>query len=87
MAKVTDDSIAEIDVMTTKASLEYLEKFAKEDTPFLMSINFAKNHQPNLPADGYKMKLPAKSKYADCFVDAGRRHRQDRGDDPGTRHR
>lgn len=69
IAKVTDDNIAEIDVMTTKASLEYLEKFAKEDKPFLMSINFAKNHQPNLPAKGYELKSPAKSKYGDCVVE------------------
>ncbi len=69
VAKVTDENIAEIDVMTTTASLEYLEKFAKEDKPFLMSINFAKNHQPNLPAEGYELKSPAKSKYADCVVE------------------
>jgi len=69
VAKVNDDNITEIDVMTTKVSLEYLEKLAKEDKPFLMSINFAKNHQPNLPAKAFKGKSPAKSKYADCVVE------------------
>lgn len=69
VAKITDDNIAEIDVITTKTSLEYLEKFAKQDKPFLMSINFGKNHQPNLPAKGFKNKSAAKSKYADCVVE------------------
>lgn len=69
VTKVTDDNIAEIDMLTTEASLEYLEKFAKEDKPFLMSINFGKNHQPNVPAKGFEGKSPAKSKYADCVVE------------------
>lgn len=69
VAKVTDDNIAEIDVMTTDVSLEYLEKFAAQNKPFLMSINFGKNHQPNLPAKGFVHASPAKSKYADCVVE------------------
>lgn len=69
VAKVTDDNISEIDVMTTRVSLEYLEKFAKDDKPFLMSINFGKNHQPNIPARAFKGASPAKSKYADSVVE------------------
>ncbi|MFC4992204.1 arylsulfatase [Rubritalea tangerina] len=71
VAKIDDSNIAEIDVMTTKVSLEYLEKYAKEDKPFLMSINFGKNHQPNIPAKAFKGKSAAKSKYADsvCELD------------------
>ena len=33
-----------------KASLEYLDRNAKSDKPFFMSINFMKVHQPNMPA-------------------------------------
>ena len=69
VAQVTDDNITEIDVMTTKVSLEYMEKLAREDKPFLMSINFGKNHQPNIPAKGFEGASPAKSKYADSVVE------------------
>ncbi|MEM8679630.1 MAG: sulfatase-like hydrolase/transferase, partial [Planctomycetota bacterium] len=69
VAKITNDNIAEIDAMTTKVSLEYLEKFAQGDQPFLMSINFAKNHQPNLPGKGFAGQSLAKSKYADCVCE------------------
>ncbi|MFN3157862.1 MAG: arylsulfatase [Rubinisphaera brasiliensis] len=69
VAKIDDSNIAEIDVLTTKVSLEYLEKFAGEDKPFLMSINFGKNHQPNIPAKGFEGASPAKSKYADSVVE------------------
>lgn len=69
IAKIDDDNIAEIDVMTTKVSLEYLEKLSKGDKPFLMSINFGKNHQPNIPAKAFKGASPAKSKYADSVVE------------------
>jgi arylsulfatase len=68
-AKITDDNIAEIDVMTAKVSLEQLEKLAKENKPFLMSINFGKNHQPNVPSKAFKGASLAKSKYADSVVE------------------
>lgn len=69
VAKIDDSNIADIDVMTTKVSLEYMEKLAAEDKPFLMSINFGKNHQPNIPAKAFKGASPAKSKYADSVVE------------------
>ncbi len=69
VAKIDDSNITEIDVMTTRVSVEYLEKLAKEDKPFLMSINFGKNHQPNIPAKKFKGASPAKSKYADSVVE------------------
>jgi arylsulfatase A-like enzyme len=69
VAKINDDNITEIDVMTTKASLEHLDKLAKQDKPFLMSINFGKNHQPNIPAKAFKGASAAKSKYADSVVE------------------
>lgn len=69
VAKITNDNIAEIDAITTKVSIEHLEKLAKEEKPFLMSINFGKNHQPNLPGKEFEGKSTAKSKYADCVVE------------------
>ena len=57
VAKITDDKTTEIDVMTTEVSIEHLENFAKQDKPFLMSINFGKKHQPNKPANDSEAKL------------------------------
>ncbi len=52
-----------------KASLDYLDKVAKTDKPFFMSINFMKVHQPNMPHPDYKHKSLSKSKYADSIVE------------------
>jgi arylsulfatase A-like enzyme len=52
-----------------KASIEYLERVAKPDKPFFMSINFMKVHQPNMPAPEFKHKSLSKSKYADSVVE------------------
>ncbi|WP_234262361.1 arylsulfatase [Klebsiella aerogenes] len=52
-----------------KASLEYLEANAKSSEPFFMSINFMKNHQPNMPDPDYIGKSMSKSKYADSMVE------------------
>ncbi|WP_261420984.1 sulfatase-like hydrolase/transferase [Serratia quinivorans] len=52
-----------------KASLEYLAAHAKSDKPFFMSINFMKNHQPNMPDPDYIGKSMAKTKYADSMVE------------------
>jgi arylsulfatase len=52
-----------------KASLDYLDKVAKTDKPFFMSINFMKVHQPNMPHPDYEHKSLSKSKYADSVVE------------------
>lgn len=66
---VTNENIAELDMNMTDSTLVQLEEYVKDDAPFFMSINFAKNHQPNLPAEGFKHKSAAKSKYADAVVE------------------
>jgi arylsulfatase A-like enzyme len=57
------------DEYVEKASEEYLDKAAKTDKPFFMSINFMKVHQPNMPAPEFQLKSPSKSKYADSVVE------------------
>jgi arylsulfatase len=52
-----------------KASLDYLDRAAKSKTPFFMSINFMKVHQPNMPHPDYIHKSASKSKYADSVVE------------------
>ncbi|WP_416413631.1 arylsulfatase [Pantoea sp. App145] len=52
-----------------KASLEYLDAHAKDSKPFFMSINFMKNHQPNMPDPDFIGKSMAKTKYADSMVE------------------
>jgi arylsulfatase len=69
VSKVTNENIAELDVAMTKTTLEQLEGYAEDERPFFMSINFAKNHQPNLPAKEFEGKSPGKWDYADAVVE------------------
>jgi arylsulfatase A-like enzyme len=57
------------DEYVEKASLEYLDSVGKSGKPFLMSINFMKVHQPNLPAPEFIGKSMLKSKYGDSLVE------------------
>jgi arylsulfatase A-like enzyme len=52
-----------------KASLDYLDKVGKSSTPFFMSVNFMKVHQPNMPDPEFQGKSMSKSKYADSVVE------------------
>lgn len=57
------------DEYVEKASVEYLERAAKADAPFFMSINFMKVHQPNMPHPDFVHKSTSKSKFADSIVE------------------
>ena len=57
------------DEYVEKASIEYLTSVAKSGKPFLMSVNFMKVHQPNMPHPDYIGKSMAKSKFADSIVE------------------
>src|SRR5208282_4798982 len=52
-----------------KASIDYLDQVGKSGKPFLMSVNFMKTHQPNMPDPDYQGKSMAKSKFADSIVE------------------
>ena len=67
--KVTPENIAELDMVMTDNVLKQMDVYAKDKNPFFMSINFAKNHQPNLPSKQFKGKSPAKSDYADAVME------------------
>lgn len=69
VSPVTPENIAELDMMMTDNVLKQLEIYGKGKDPFFMSVNFAKNHQPNLPSKNFKGKSPAKSDYADCVME------------------
>lgn len=69
VSKVTEDNIAELDMMMTDNVLKQMDAYANGKDPFFMSVNFAKNHQPNLPSKQFKGKSPAKSDYADCVME------------------
>jgi arylsulfatase len=56
-----------------KASIEYLDRNANSTTPFFMSINFMKVHQPNMPDPDYIGKSMSKSKFADSVVEVDAR--------------
>ena len=57
------------DEYVEKASLDYLDRNAKSTTPFFMSVNFMKVHQPNMPAPEFEHKSLSKTKYADSVVE------------------
>jgi arylsulfatase len=69
VSKVTEENIAELDMMMTDNVLKQLDAYAKAKDPFFMCVNFAKNHQPNLPSKQFKGKAPGASKYADCVME------------------
>jgi arylsulfatase len=56
-----------------KASIEFLDRNATSTTPFFMSINFMKVHQPNMPDPDYIGKSMSKSKFADSVVEVDAR--------------
>nr|WP_250476017.1 arylsulfatase [Caballeronia sp. GAFFF1] len=51
------------------ASRTYINAHAGDRTPFFMSINFTKNHQPTLPAPEFAGKSQVKTKYGDSVVE------------------
>ena len=57
------------DEYVEKAAVEYLQTAAKSKTPFFMSVNFMKVHQPNLPAPEFRHASLSKTKYADAVVE------------------
>jgi arylsulfatase A-like enzyme len=57
------------DEYVEKATIEHLDKVAKSSTPFFMSVNFMKVHQPNMPHPDFVHKSMSKSKYADSIVE------------------
>ena len=63
------EKIPVLDQYTEEAAIKYMENHAKESNPFFMSINFAKNHQPNLPAPEFVGKSAGKSPYSDSVVE------------------
>jgi arylsulfatase A-like enzyme len=58
-----------LDEYIEKAALGYLDRHAKPEKPFFMSVNFMKVHQPNLPAPAFIHKSMSKSKYADSVLE------------------
>ena len=68
-SKMTTEDLAELDVVTAKKSVAEMERLAKAGKPFFMSINFAANHQPNLPAKDFVGASAVKSKYGDKVVE------------------
>jgi arylsulfatase A-like enzyme len=57
------------DEYVEKDALEFLDKNAGGDTPFFMSVNFMKVHQPNMPHPDFKGKSLSRSKFADSVVE------------------
>ncbi|MFL1404833.1 arylsulfatase [Marinobacter sp. M1N3S26] len=69
MADMTEEDLANLDTNTAEMAVVEMERLAKLDQPFFMSINWSANHQPNIPADEYVGASDVKSKYGDKVVE------------------
>lgn len=67
--KVGGDDIPLLDQGIETTSIDYIKAHAQDSKPFFMSINFTKNHQPNLPAPEFQGKSAVKTKYGDAVVE------------------
>ena len=61
--------IDDLDQIAEDAAMAYLDKHAKDDKPFYMSLNWTKNHQPSKPAKDFVGKSAVKSPYGDAIVE------------------
>ncbi|MGI9520828.1 MAG: arylsulfatase [Hyphomicrobiaceae bacterium] len=69
MKELTTDQLANLDVVTAQKAVVELERLAGQDKPFFMSINWAANHQPNLPSKDFVGASDMKNKYGDKVVE------------------
>ncbi len=69
MADMPVEDLANLDVVTANMAMAELERLAGLDQPFFMSINWAANHQPNLPSPDFVGASAVKSKYGDKVVE------------------
>lgn len=69
MKDMTPEDLANLDQVTAQKSVAELERLAKAGKPFFMSINWAANHQPNLPSKDFVNKSAVKNKYGDKVVE------------------
>jgi arylsulfatase len=69
VSTVTEENIAELDMMMTANVLKQLDQYAAGKDPFFMCVNFAKNHQPNLPSKQFAGKSPVGSDYGDAVME------------------
>ncbi|MDB6179595.1 arylsulfatase [Paracoccus sp. Z330] len=66
---MTVSDLANLDTIGAEKAVAEMERLAGLDQPFFMSINWAANHQPNLPADEFVGASEVKSKYGDKVVE------------------
>jgi arylsulfatase A-like enzyme len=56
VARITYDYLAEFDVRQTDSAVAYIQQHAKGGSPFFMSVNFMKLHNPTNPAKAFRGK-------------------------------
>ena len=62
---MTTADLSKLDEVGAQNAVAELERLADLEQPFFMSINWAANHQPNLPAPDFKGQTPIKNDYGD----------------------
>ncbi len=66
---MTTADLAKLDAVGAEKAVAELERLAGLEQPFFMSINWAANHQPNLPSPDFEGKSAVKNKYGDKVVE------------------
>lgn len=63
------EDLAKLDAVGAEKAVAELDRLAGLDKPFFMSINWAANHQPNLPSPDFVGRSAVKNKYGDKVVE------------------
>ncbi len=66
---MTTEDLANLDAVGAQKALAELERLASSGQPFFMSLNWAANHQPNLPSADFEGQSEVKNKYGDKVVE------------------
>ncbi|MGI9329679.1 MAG: arylsulfatase [Gammaproteobacteria bacterium] len=66
---MTTADLARLDAVGAEKAVAELERLAGLDQPFFMSVNWAANHQPNLPSPDFEGKSAIRNKYGDKVVE------------------
>ena len=68
VARITYDYLAEFDVRVADSAIAYIKQNAKGSSPFFMSVNFMKLHNPTNPAKAFKGKSRL-GRYSDSVLE------------------
>ncbi len=63
------DTIPSLDQKFADYSIDFINRMAKQDKPFLLYHCFTKVHEPSVPSKEFEGKSPAKQPFHDCLME------------------